>query len=128
MNVLIDGRHVGQGNERVIAGGLGLVLVGTMAIRLCRWYAGDGRYKTVWGAVAGRPFFDGRGSWNYGFWELCPDGWLAAAAMLTLIGALIVGVVARGRRSSACYALAGIVFVSGYLVNAVLLLKLMAEY
>lgn len=125
---MMDDHAVGKESGRVVAGCLGLVLVVSMALRLCRWYAGDSRYETVWRAVAGRPFLEGREAWSYGFWELCPDGRLAAVAMLALIGALIAGVVARGRCSSACYALAGIVFASGYLVNAVLLLKLMAEY
>ena len=57
---MMDEQDVGQETERIIAGGLGLVLVGTMTIRLCRWYAGDGRYKTVWGAMVVEMAFEVR--------------------------------------------------------------------
>lgn len=125
---MMEERDLGQESGRVVAGILGLFLVGAMVLRLCRWHAGDGSSRTVWGAVAGRPFWGGRGNWNCGFWELCPDGQLAAVAMLLLVGSLIAGALVKGRRCPVFCTFAGLVFVSGYLVNAVLLLKLMAAY
>lgn len=45
-----------------------------------------------------------------------------------VLGLFLVGALAKGRLSPVFCTFAGIVFMSGYLVNAVLLLKLMAAY
>lgn len=122
-------RSASQEVNRAVMGGLGVVLLGLMILRLGEWYGGAPAYRTVWEALAGRRgaylIFGGRYAWDFGLWELFPDGQLAAAAMLAIVFSLIVGAVACCR---SLYWLAGAIVVCGYIVNAALLLKLMAEY
>ena len=122
---MTDERDIGHEIERVAAGLAGLVMLAFMAARLWRWYSGCGWAKTIWGAIAGKPIVSGRGGWDYGFWELCPDGQLAAAAAVALFAALLAGAILDWRR---LYVAAAGVVACGYLVNAVLMLKLMAAY
>ena len=123
---MLDDRNVDHEVERVIYGIIGLTLLGLMAFRLLRWTAGIAYYnETVWKVIAGRPMVHGRFGWERGFWELCPDGQLAAAAMIVIIVSLMLGAVLNLRR---CYFVAWGVFVGGYAFNACLLLKLMGEY
>ncbi|MBP5285160.1 MAG: hypothetical protein ILO34_03515 [Kiritimatiellae bacterium] len=66
-----------------------------------------------------------RSCWDYGLWQLLPDGQLAALAVLSIIVALIAGAVLNRRQ---LYFLAGSVVVGGYLANACLMIKLMMDY
>lgn len=121
---MMDENDIDQEKERVFFGLVGLVLAGLMACRLWRWCSGLGGDTTIWRAIAGRPF-SGRGCWDYGFWELCPGGQLAAVAMIILVVSLIAGAILNERW---LYVFGGCVIVGGYLANAFLLLKLMAAY
>ena len=96
-----------------------------MAVRLWRWFSGFGIHRTVWGAIAGRPIVNGRFFWDCGLWELFPDGQLAAGAMLTLVASLIIGTLFNWRQ---LYFVAVSVIFGGYMVNAYLMVKLMATY
>jgi len=111
--------------ERIVAGVIGLLLACFMAVRLWRWFSGIGIHKTVWGAIAGRPVIRGRFCWDCGLWELFPDGQLAAGAMLILVASLLIGALFNWRQ---LYFVAGGVIFGGYMVNAYLMLKLMAAY
>lgn len=128
---LMDGRDVNKEFERVVFGCLGLVLILRMAFRLWRWFSGTGAGETIWKAIAGRPFFvmgigvDQRACWDYGFWELCPDGQLAAVTMVLVAAALLAGALLNWRR---LYLLVYGVIVCGYLVNACLFVRLLAAY
>jgi hypothetical protein len=78
---MLDDRNVDHEVERVIYGIVGLTLLGLMAFRLLWWTAGSPYYnETGWKVIAGRPMVHGRFGWERGFWELCPDGQLAAAS------------------------------------------------
>jgi len=123
---MLDNRDIGREIERVGAGLLALFLLTRIGFRLWYWWAGVSNYTTFLGAVAGRPIPTVRAScWDYEFWELCPDGQLAGVAMIVVVLALLGGAIFN-RRSF--YWIGGIVIVGGYLVNAALLLKLMAAY
>jgi len=122
---MLDDRDIGCEIERVAAGLLALLLLTRIDFRLWYWWAGVSNYTTFLGAVAGRPIVSGRGCWDYGFWELCPDGQLAGVAMIVVVLALLGGAIFNQR---AFYWIGGIVIAGGYLVNAALLLKLMAAY
>lgn len=121
---MIDNRDIGREIERVVAGLFGLALLAGVCIRLWRWYSGIW-YKSVWSAIAGQPMLRSRVRWEYGLWEICPEGQLAALAVIVIIAALILGAIFNCRRF---YWLAGGVFASGYLVNAYFMIKLMAAY
>jgi len=122
---MLDNRDIGREIERVAAGLLALLLLTRIGFRLWYWWAGVSNYTTFLGAVSGRPIVCGRECWDYGFWELCPDGQLAGVAMIVVVLALLGGVI-FDRRSF--YWIGGIVIAGGYLVKAALLLKLMAAY
>ena len=111
--------------ERTFAGLCGFALAGFMAIRLWRWFSSMNSYDTVWGAIAGRSFFYGRYRWDYGLWELVPDGQLAALANIILVVTLIAGSLLNWRW---LYLIAGGVILCGYMTNAYLMVKLMATY
>ena len=115
---------VERGIERIAAGLFGFALLAGVCIRLLHLPSRI-FYKTTWGAIAGQPLIPGQASWDYGLWEVCPDGQMAALATILLIVALILGAILDCRR---CYWLAGGVVVSGYLVNACLMLRLLAAY
>lgn len=110
---------------RVVASLVGLLLLAAIGCRICRWWAGSSVYATFLGAVAGRPIVRGRGNWDYGLWELCPDGQLVGVATIVLVVALLGGAIMN---RSSLYCVAGGVIACGYLVNAYLFLKLMAAY
>lgn len=110
---------------RVVASLVGLLLLAAIGCRICRWWVGSSVYETFLGAVAGRPFVRGRGDWDYGLWELCPDGQLVGVATIVLVVALLGGAIMN---RSSLYCVAGGVIACGYLVNAYLFLKLMAAY
>lgn len=121
---MMDNRDIGREIERVAAGLIGLALLAGVCVRL--WHLPSRvMYRTVWGAIAGKPLIAGRTSWDYGLWEMCPDGHLAALATILIVAALILGAILDCRR---CYWLAGGVIVSGYLVNAYLMFRLLAAY
>lgn len=121
---MMDDRDIGREIERVAAGLIGFALLAGVCIRI--WHLPSRiLYKTVWGAIAGKPLIPGRASWDCGLWEVCPDGQLAALAMILIIAALILGAILNSRR---CYWFAGGVIASGYLVNAYLMFKLLAAY
>lgn len=127
---LMEERDVNKEIERVVFGCLGLVLILRMAFRLWRWFSGTGAGETIWKAIAGRPFFVGslgygKACWDYSFWEVCPDGQLAAVAMVLMTVSLLAGAIWDCRHF---YLLAGSVIVFGYLVNACLFIKLLAAY
>lgn len=123
---MLNDRNIDREVERMISGIVGFVLAALMVSRLLLWSAGLAYYnETVWKVIAGRPMVHGRIAWEHGFWELCPDGRLAAAAMIVIIVSLMVGTVLNLRR---CYFIALGVVAGGYALNAYLLLKLMAEY
>lgn len=122
---MMDEHDIGREIERVVMGLIGMVMIGLVSLRLWRWHAGIGVYKTIWGAIAGGPIVSRRFCWDYGLWQLLPDGQLAAFAVLVIIVALIGGAVLNWRQ---LYFLAGIVVISGYLVNACLMIKLLADY
>ena len=116
--------------ERLVAGLLGLGLAGCMAVRLWRWFSGVDFQQSVWVAIAGRPipggwFFGLWSRWAYGLWELSPGGQLAAGATIILIVALITGAILNWRW---LYFVAGGVIGGGLMVNAYLMVKLMAAY
>ena len=122
----MDESNIEWGSERIIAGLFGLVLVGFMVVRLWRWFSGVDFQNTVWGAIAGRPIIVNRWAcWDYGLWELFPDGQLAAGATIVCVVALIAGSLLNWRR---LYFMAGGVVFGGYMVNAYLMVKLMAAY
>ena len=130
-------RTVGQEAERVAMGVGALILLGFMCRRLWLWHEWPGAYKTVWEAVAGKrsvathffPFGRFADAWDFGFWELCPDGQLAAAAMLVLIASLALGAIVNDHTLHRMFCLlGGGLVVGGLLVNAVLFLRLMAAY
>jgi len=86
------------------------------------------RFRNVWEAIVGpRNVLMGNVScrWSYGLWELFPDGQLAAAVYLIIALSLVLGAVLDSRPFT-CLAVAA--FVSGYLVNAVMFLRLLANY
>lgn len=121
---MMDGRDVGREIERVVAGLFGLALLAGVCVRL--WQLSSGvMYKTVWDAIAGSPPVSWRLRWDCGLREVCPGGQLAALAEIALVAALILGAILDSRR---CYWLAGGVIVGGYLVNAYLMLRLLAAY
>ena len=66
-----------------------------------------------------------RYAWDYGLWELSPKGHLSALSMIVAAFSLIVGATLDRRMF---YVLAGCIYVGGYMVNAFLMLKLMAAY
>ena len=125
---MFDGRDIDCEIGRVVALLLGLALLSLIACRIWYWWAGVSDYKTFLGAVAGRPSvygLHGRGSWDYGLWELCPDGQLAGVAMIVLVLMVLGGAIFNSR--SLVFS-GGCVILGGYLVNACLFLKLMAAY
>ena len=125
ITAMTDKHGIKCDGERIVAGLIGLLLACFMAVRLWRWFSGVGIHKTVWGAIAGRPIIRGRGCWDYGFWELFPDGQLAAGAMFVLVASLILGALWNRRQ---LYIVAGGGVFVGYMVNAYLMVKLMAAY
>jgi len=124
---MLDNRDINREIERVGAGLLALLLLTLIGLRLWHWWAGVSSYTTFLGAIAGRRsrIICDRGCWDFGFWELCPDGQLAGAAMIIVVLALLGGAIFN-RRSF--YWIGGIVIAVGYFVNAYLFLKLMAAY
>lgn len=122
---MMDERDIKDEIGRALAGLLGLLVLAMMMLRLWRWYSGFEVAKTVWGAIAGSPVVNSRICWDYGFWELFPDGQLAAAAMIALVTTLIAGSVFNIR--PLFFVAVGTV-VCGYLVNAYFMLKLLAAY
>ena len=125
MAAMLNKHNIKCHGERIVAGLIGLLLACFMAARLWRWFSGIGMHKTVWGAIAGRPVIRGRFNWDYGLWELFPDGQLAACAMLILVASLIIGALLNWRQ---LYFVAGGVILGGYMVNAYLMVRLMAAY
>ena len=124
LDPMMDDRDIGCEIERVAAGLVGLALLASVCIRLWRLSSGI-FYETVWSAIAGTPLIAGRSSWDYGLREVSPSGELVAYATILIVVALILGAILDCRR---CYWLAGEVVVSGYLVNACLMLRLLAAY
>ena len=122
---MLDDRDIEREIERVVAGLIGLLLLASISRRLWHWWAGVSPYKTFWGAVAGRPLVTGRACWDFGFWELYPDGQLAGMAMGALVLSMLGGAILNWR---SLYGGAIGVVVGGYLTNAYLFLKLMAAY
>ena len=122
---MLDKYNIKCDGERIVAGLIGLLLACFMAVRLWRWFSGVGMHKTFWGAIAGRSVLRGRFCWDCGLWELFPDGQLAACAMLILVASLIVGALLNWRQ---LYVVAGGVILGGYMVNAYLMVRLMAAY
>ena len=122
---MTDMQDIKYDGERIVAGLIGLLLACFMAVRLWRWFSGVGVHKTVWGAIAGRPVVSGRFCWDCGLWELFPDGHLAAGAVLILVASLILGALSNWRQ---LYYVAGGVVFGGYMVNAYMMVRLMAAY
>lgn len=125
---MFDGRDIDREIGRVVASLLGLALLALVGRRIWYWWAGMSDYKTFLGAVAGRPFvcgLHGRGSWDYGLWELCPDGQLAGVVMIVFVLTVLGGAIFNSR---SLLLVGGCVILGGYLVNACLFLKLMAAY
>ena len=122
---MLDNRDIGDEIARVWAGLLALLLLTFIGCRLWNWWVGMSNYKTFLGAVAGRPLVRGRFCWDYGLWELDPDGQLAGIAMIIVVLAAI-GIMVFNRRLF--YWVGGSVIAGGYLVNACLMIKLMAAY
>ena len=120
----MDENKINDEGERIFAGLFGLLLLALMAVRLWRWFLGVGFHQSVWGAIAGRPGVRGLASWDCGLWELFPDGRLAAWAMIVIIVSLIAGALLNWRR---LYFITGGVFLSGFVVNAYLMVKLLME-
>ena len=121
-----DDHDINQESERVGAGALALILLACIGYRLWNWWAGMSVYKTFLGAVAGRPSgFSRLRCWDYGLWELYPDGQLAGIAMIIVVLS-VIGVTASGKHLF--YWVGGSVIVGGYFVNAYFFLKLMAAY
>ena len=122
---MMDNRDIQCDIERVSAGVAGLIILIFISRRLWRWQEGISEYETFLGAVAGRPLMWGRGCWDFGLWELCPNGCLAGIAMIILVVTVIAGAIFNSR---SIYLIGAYVIVGGYLVNAYLLLKFMAAY
>lgn len=125
---MFDGRDIDREIGRVVALLLGLALLSLIACRIWYWWAGVSDYKTFLGAVAGRPSvygLHGRGSWDYGLWELCPDGQLAGVVMIVFVLTVLGGAIFNSR---SLLLVGGCVILGGYFVNACLFLKLMAAY
>ena len=118
-------RSVEQEARRTLMGLAGILLAGAMAARLWRWHCLNGYYKTIWEAIAGRAHTSLSLRWTCGFWELSPDGPLAAMAMLALTASLIGAALLNWR---VFYIVAFGAIIGGYLVNACFMLKLMAAY
>ena len=122
---MMDNRDIDHEIGRIVAGLIGLLLLASIGFRLWHWWAGGSPYETFWGAIAGRPLIQGRAGWDFGFWELYPDGQLAGMAMSTVVLSVLGGAILNQR---SFYWVAVCVAASGYLVNAYLFLKLMATY
>lgn len=121
---MIDERNMDREVERLGFGFLGLALVGLIAVRLWRWHLGFEFHETLWSAIARKPMVS-RYAWDYGLWELSPKGHLSALSMIVAAFSLIVGATLDRRMF---YVLAGCIYVGGYMVNAFLMVKLMAAY
>ena len=122
---MMDNRDINREIERVVVGLIGFAMLVCVCLRLWNWFSGYDFDLTVWGAIAGRPLIRGQECWDYGLWEICPDGQLAACATLVILVATVLGSVFDWRN---LYWLAGGVFVGGYFVNAYLMVKLMETY
>lgn len=125
---MLDNRDIKGEIERVAAGLTGLFLLVSIGLRLWRWRAClSEEYKTLLGAIAGRPnlLVDSRYWWDYGLWQLCPDGQLAGIAMIVVVASIIGGAILNWRQ---LYWGAGCVIIGGYLINAYLFVQLMAAY
>ena len=125
ITAMTDRHDIKCDGERIVAGLIGLLLACFMAVRLLRWFSGIDIHKTVWYAIAGRRAVSGRFCWDYGLWELFPDGQLAAGAMFVLVASLIIGALLNWRQ---LYFVAGGVIFGGYMVNAYMMVRLMAAY
>lgn len=122
--------EIRESAKRWLIGGFGLLLLVTRLIRLWQWTCG-GDGLTIWQALGGPRLFANnvsnasRLNFFYGLWELNPDGRLAAAGVLLL---MVTSLLAAFTRRDIFYKIVGGIVISGYLLNAVLLLRLMSNY
>ena len=123
--------EIGESAKRWLIGGFGLLLLVTRLVRLWQWWTCDGDGMTIWQALGGPRLFANnvsnasRLNFFYGLWELNPDGRLAATGVLLL---MVTCLLAAFTQRDIFYKIGGGIVISGYLLNAALLLRLMANY